>query len=754
MQKIERHKTTAVPRALRKSWISLLSGALLVFLVFMPLFDAVPFGERSFSLFIGFDIVAILVFFLAYRLSEKRMKVPLTGVQITALIFHAVAAFVFTQTSPAFDSFFGIHDEPLRAFLPISLFILTILCLPLLRIDKNTIHLFLSASFVLPLVALPVVFFGGSTEEVGFISMYTLLVGMLMLPLYTMTPRTFLAVVVIASVAMFEFFTAFPMYPALIVPLALFFIYYISRMLRALYHERHSQHVSTRLIRSPSLRVQGVIAIVFFIGVAAMFVFDLRKSNVQDYVAEGTRSFVALRDVTFDGDFRVVLADMQYRGNGYPAVGTLIHFAQGAGILGMFAIFALMPAPLYGTFRPLREPEYYEKVWYLFLQANAAIVFFGTVYALFVPIGIGAMLLVATSYGMLSVCILKLTPSYVWMLTTAKYHTLRRIGASALVLAALFAGYYTARYAAATMAAQHSDFMKAYHYAPAPHYLARAIAQDSLQFTVALGERSNESVMLDLARSATTRIAEARKQYPDDIRILLIALSHYELLTQVGVSGAVNESLAVLEKISAQYPSSSAFALRYAAVLLEVKNPKDALAVLEKHAYAFEDASSLEYDRMFAYVLMALEDYAAAADRFEAILAKPENGENIETYLAYAISRIHTNIPAARKILGTALTKFPNEVRVYIYSALAAQIDRDMAAAQIILEEGLRKAPPGEAQHLRTLLDELMQKGSITSIGISGLPAPEPIDFGISTSTASTTDREVASSTDAKINND
>src|SRR3989338_5225315 len=159
--------------------------------------------------------------------------------------------------------------------------------------------------------------------------------------------------------------------------------------------------------------------------------------------------------------------------------------------------------------------------------------------------------------------------------------------------------------------------------------------------------------------------------------------------------------------------------------------------ILDTNSSRMTSDTQMQYTTLYAYVLMALEVYAGAAALFAEVVKTGSRDSG--TYLAYGISQVHTDVPAARRILAEALAKFPSDASVYVYAALTEQIAGDRNAARAVLEKGIRRATSGDTAILRTLLDELTQKGSISSIGIANIPVPEPLSLDISTTTATST---------------
>lgn len=739
MQKIERQTTS---HGKRKSFIPLLSFVLMPLFALSPFFDTFLFGERSLSFFVVIDIVTVLTLIVAYRIARRRTELTFTSIQLSAFAFFAVATVIFFQHAPSFDTFFGITDAT-RAYLPIAFFTLTILFAPLLTHTTTTsIRLFLSVLFALPLLVLPSAIFDGITVSSAYVGVIAFVAGAFALPLYTMTFRNFLiAGVVFGATLTLVWLSIGNISHSIMLILVAISMTYFVRMLTSAYYARRTHYVATRLMHNPTLRVQGVFAlvsvIVIFCGYGAYGLDGVVGSLVQEQ-NRIQEMLVTLRDTSHVG--YTVIVDGQYSVGPttiLTARGTLVSYVQSTGLLGLLAFLALVLSTIYATVRALREPDYYEKNWYTLVQVHAGIAGIGTLGALLMPVGSGGMLLVASAFALLCVSIAKISPSDVVVFMSSKHIVTRRLFALALMLLVLLTWYYGVIYATATVAAARSSWREAYQYMPSSHYLAGALLSEAERFRNDLASNQNMTTTLEEARTVTTHIVEAREQYPDDIKIMHIALLHYELLTQLGVDGAVQEAVTLLELLHARNPESTSLIMRYATALLEAERPQEARDLLDKKESLLTSDAASERDHLYAYVLMALEEYDAATEMFSRALARGVSDSS--TYLAYALSQVHSSIPAAREILAKAIVKFPDEASVYVYAALIEQIAGDRNAARAILEKGVRRAALGDTALLQKLLDELVTYGSITSIGVANMPTPALVDMSTASTTATST---------------
>ena len=722
MQKIERH--TSVQRR-RKSIIPLILSILVFLLALAPLSDLFRFGERELSFFVAIDIVTIIGFLVVYNIMKRHVSILFSSVQLGALALFGVATAHFLQNTPSYDTFFGIVRGT-SAYLPLALFSLTILLVPFLTVTKNAIRAFFAIVFALPLLVLANQFLVDSIVPTAYVGVFVLFIGMFALPLYTMTLRNFVVTCIVALTSFVQLWFAHGAIPPSVVFVLLGgSIVYAVRMILSLHYACRTSHIATQLTHNPTIRVQGVFAIIT--------ILFLLIQNGQSYV-RGIMSDVGRLFTQEKHTLSVLFTDAT---NYQAPNGTLTEWVQNTGIFGVLTLLALIGAAVYVAYRAIREPEYYEKSWYTLVYVSAAAVGIGTLIALLMPIGVGGMLLLATAYALLCVSAAKISPSHAWVIITTKWLVTRRALAIILSLCVALTWYYAVRYATATHAASKSAWYEAYQRMPSPHYLAVAIAGDVERFRNEITAGIASEKLLDAARTVTTSIVDARKRYPENSEIEYVALMHYELLTQLGVKGAADEAIAILEKLHTQHPDVLLLTLRYASALLEASRAKDALDILDKNKSFVESDTELHYNTLYAYVLMALENYDAAAKMFANIISNGANDRVI--YLAYGISQVHSDIPAARRILAEAIAKFPSDASVYIYAALIEQIAGDRATAQATLERGIRRATVGDITILRTLLDELMQKGSITSVGIANIPLPEPLPLDISTSTATTT---------------
>src|SRR3989344_1089524 len=722
MQKIERHTSA---KKERKPIVPLISFALVPSFAILPVFVLVRFGERSLSFFVAVDCVTVLVLLVVYKVMQRRAQFTFLSVQLAAGAIFVLATVQFLQYAPSYDTFFGIPDAE-SAYLPIALFALTILCVPLLVVQKLTVRVFFGVLFALPVLMLPSAVLDGGSTATAFVGMLTLFVGAFALPLYTMSKRNFSIASFVATASLVHIgYGAGALPHSILLVLLIASLVFFARMLLELHYAARANHIAARLTRNAALRARGVFAFA-----TALLILAQNGQLYALALAGGAKQL-------FTQELSTLALLLQNAEQFEAPSGTLALWLQHLGTLGALTFLALVGAAIYMTQRALREPEFYEKSWYTLVQVTAAGVGMGTLAALLMPLGSGSVLLVGVLYEFLCVGVAKISPERAWFMTTTKRVFLRRAGAPMLALCVALVWYYTVRYAFATRAASKSAWQEAYQSMPSPHYLAGALETEAAEFRSQLTVANDAEVALDLARTVTTHIVEARKKYPDNTEIAQAALTHYEFLTQLGVKGAVDETIAILEKLYAQNPDAPLLTLRYATALLEASRAQEARDILDTSSSRMTSDTQMQYTTLYAYVLMALEDYAGAAALFAEVVKTGSRDSG--TYLAYGISQVHTDVPAARRILAEALAKFPSDASVYVYAALTEQIAGDRNAARAVLEKGIRRATSGDTAILRTLLDELTQKGSISSIGIANIPVPEPLSLDISTTTATST---------------